>query len=100
MIKVVLINLIVMFLWYIRKFMKVEEYINGGYSNIYEPYRATALRPNYEFRINNSYYHINSLGFRSKELIEPKAPEVFRVFRVFSLIRSDMMRKYDATGSP
>jgi hypothetical protein len=43
------------FLWYIGKFIKVEEYINGGYSNIYEPYPATALRPNYEFRINNSY---------------------------------------------
>ena len=60
--------------------MNVEDDITGGNINIYEPYTAIALRPNYEFRINNFYYHINSLGFRSKELIEPKPPEVFRVF--------------------
>ena len=80
-----------------QKIYESRRVYQGRVSNIYEPYTATALRPNYEFRINNSYYHINSLGFRSKELIEPKAPEVFRVF---SLIRSDMVGKYDATGSP
>jgi hypothetical protein len=65
---------------YLGKFMNVEDDITGGNINIYEPYTAVALRPNYEFRIKNYYYHINSLGFRSKELIEPKPPEVFRVF--------------------
>lgn len=68
---------------YIRdlgKLMNVEDDITGGNINIYEPYTAIALRPNYDFRINNVYYHINSLGFRSQELIEPKPPEVFRVF--------------------
>ena len=65
---------------YLGKLMNVEDDITGGNINIYEPYTAIALRPNYEFRINNFYYHINSLGFRSKELIEPKPPEVFRVF--------------------
>jgi hypothetical protein len=39
MIKVVLINLIVMFLWYIRKFMKVEEYIKGGLVTFTNPIR-------------------------------------------------------------
>ncbi len=65
---------------YVGKSSKVEAYITGGNVNIYEPYTAIAERPNYEFRINNSYYHINSIGFRSKELIAPKPPEVFRVF--------------------
>lgn len=65
---------------YLGKLMSVEDDITGGNISIYEPYTAVALRPNYEIRINNFYYHINSLGFRSKELIEPKPPEVFRVF--------------------
>ncbi len=65
---------------YLGKLMDVEDDLTGGNINIYEPYTAIALRPNYKIRINNYYYHINSLGFRSKELIEPKPPEDFRVF--------------------
>ncbi len=65
---------------FLGKLMSVEDDITGGNINIYEPYTAIGLRPNYDFRINNFDYHINSLGFRSKEVIEPKPPQVFRVF--------------------
>ncbi len=68
------------FLRYAGKFMKVEEYLNGGYSNIYDPYTATGLKPNYRFRLKNIDYSINSLGLRSHAVIQPKPSGVFRVF--------------------
>ena len=68
------------FLRYAGKFMRVEQYIKGGYSNIYEPYTATGLMPNYVFKINNLNYSINSLGLRSPELVKPKPPKTFRIF--------------------
>lgn len=64
---------------YLKQFARVEAYLTGGYSNIFEPYTATLLKPNYVCKIQNINYTMNSLGLRSPEVKQIKAPNTFRV---------------------
>jgi hypothetical protein len=59
------------------KFMNVKDDITGGNINIYEPYAAVALRPNYEIRIDNFYYHINLSASGQRNLSSPSLPRFF-----------------------
>ncbi len=68
------------FMRYLKLFSRVEPYITGGYKNIFEPYTATSLKPNYVCRIRNINYTMNSLGLRTHEIDKTKSNNTFRIF--------------------
>lgn len=67
------------FLDYAKQLGSVQEQMTGGGGIDYEPYTVITLKPNFKFKIKNIDYTTNSLGFRSREVVAPKAKRTKRI---------------------